>query len=699
MPATGVDETMTTPQITALPPAPTPQDSPEAFNDKAFRVLAAQEAFVEEANELAEFVNQKTSDAAAASVSAGQAAQSAEAARDDAIAAKNVVVGVASQFGDVGSAIAFAEDAAQRSFTQAQVAANASQVAELARDAATVAKNAAVAAEQSIDSRAEQITTDATLAAVGAVTTQVESARDVAVAAKDGAELARDAAIAAAGPLYATIEEGRAAVADGETFAVQGDGDVAAIVYRKIDAASSEAIASIASVSALEGIVTKSKLQSAYIPLASLGRKIVMWHEADGLNASEVSRGLKQKILKNTVSEFRSQSERKIPLLGFGRKIYAYLDETGVGFSSLSDKFKRNLYRELSEYSEHPIATDGRHLGMWRNKQALFNSGVADTKLRVGFVGDSWSEMNVIPGRFRKKLLDTYGIAGQGFRAVVSGNRLADTPSLTRSSEWVLYDGSSDSVLPYGTGVDGQSIVTDSASATLNLSGITGNLVKIFHRGYGGSFRYRTDGGPWVAVTAPNDSKNHTITVNIPGAGSHTIDIDTQGNSGAVVITGFYITGDGMGAEISKMGNGGLTGAYMNNWVGSIGDITPEIGIDLMIVFLGTNDYRSSSASVEKYTEALENLISAWRTAQPNIGFILCAPPQSNGTAITPLGKYRDAMYSVAKNKGCEFIDMLTLWGDFNVTDSLGMWNDNLHVSNIGAERLVLDVNNYFLKA
>lgn len=252
MPVTGVDETMTTPQITALPPAPTPQDSPEAFNDKAFRVLAAQEAFVEEANELAEFVNQKTSDAAAASVSAGQAAQSAEVARDDAIAAKNVVVGVASQFGDVGSAIAFAEDAAQRSFTQAQVAANASQVAELARDAATVAKNAAVAAEQSIDSRAEQITTDATLAAVGAVTTQVESARDVAVAAKDGAELARDAAVAAAGPLYATVEEGRSAVSDGEIFKVMGTGDVAVLLYRRNSASESSLISSFLSQSGIE---------------------------------------------------------------------------------------------------------------------------------------------------------------------------------------------------------------------------------------------------------------------------------------------------------------------------------------------------------------------------------------------------------------------------------------------------------------
>lgn len=267
MPVTGVDETMTTPQITALPPAPTPQDSPEAFNDKAFRVLAAQEAFVEEANELAEFVNQKTSDAAAASVSAGQAAQSAEGARDDAIAAKNVVVGVASQFGDVGSAIAFAEDAAQRSFTQAQVAANASQVAELARDAATVAKNAAVAAEQSIDSRAEQITTDATLAAVGAVTTQVESARDVAVAAKDGAELARDAAIAAAGPLYATEAEGRAAVADGETFKVVGTGGAAAAIYRRVSATASTLLLEMPSV---DGVKNMSMPQRGIISSGAL---------------------------------------------------------------------------------------------------------------------------------------------------------------------------------------------------------------------------------------------------------------------------------------------------------------------------------------------------------------------------------------------------------------------------------------------
>ncbi len=386
MPATGVDETMTTPQITALPPAPTPQDSPEAFNDKAFRVLAAQEAFVEEANELAEFVNQKTSDAAAASVSAGQAAQSAEVARDDAIAAKNVVVGVASQFGDVGSAIAVAEDAAQRSFTQAQVATNASQVAELARDAATVAKNAAVAAEQSIDSRAEQITTDATLAAVGAVTTQVESARDVAVAAKDGAELARDAAVAAAGPLYATVEEGRASVEDGDDFRVQGSGNVAVDVFRRVSEASSVKIASIPATSYVEE--TAKTANSAYYAADAAALQIesqsdevgggvmteagdltwLQWNKIDGGPT-----GVVRSYLKNAL-DFTDQIKREESIGGGivvadGDLTWLQWNEVDGGPTQAAVRALRSAFDGVANYRIHPhdrlLVRDGADLQKW----------------------------------------------------------------------------------------------------------------------------------------------------------------------------------------------------------------------------------------------------------------------------------------------------------------------------------------------
>ncbi len=61
-----------------------------------------------------------------------------------------------------------------------------------------------------------------------------------ALTARDEAVLARDAAIATAGPLYATIEEGRAAVADGEVFRVIGSGEDSTIVYRRISTSASE---------------------------------------------------------------------------------------------------------------------------------------------------------------------------------------------------------------------------------------------------------------------------------------------------------------------------------------------------------------------------------------------------------------------------------------------------------------------------
>lgn len=61
------------------------------------------------------------------------------------------------------------------------------------------------------------------------------------------AEAARDAAIATAGPLYATVAEGRAAVADGQTFAVQGAGDIAADIYRRTNSTTQVLIASLPS--------------------------------------------------------------------------------------------------------------------------------------------------------------------------------------------------------------------------------------------------------------------------------------------------------------------------------------------------------------------------------------------------------------------------------------------------------------------
>lgn len=72
----------------------------------------------------------------------------------------------------------------------------------------------------------------------------------LAVTARVGAESARDAALIQAG-VYATEAAGRAAVADGVAFKVQGSGDVAAYEYRRTNSTTSVLIATYPSAAAV----------------------------------------------------------------------------------------------------------------------------------------------------------------------------------------------------------------------------------------------------------------------------------------------------------------------------------------------------------------------------------------------------------------------------------------------------------------
>lgn len=85
-------------------------------------------------------------------------------------------------------------------------------------------------------------------AAALASATSASASAATAQAAKTVAEGARDAALIQAG-VYTTEAAGRAAVADGQAFKVQGTGDVAAYEYRRTDSTTSVLIATYPSVS------------------------------------------------------------------------------------------------------------------------------------------------------------------------------------------------------------------------------------------------------------------------------------------------------------------------------------------------------------------------------------------------------------------------------------------------------------------
>jgi hypothetical protein len=109
----------------------------------------------------------------------------------------------------------------------------------------SAAESAASAAASEVSRLASGVSADesAASAAASEVSNLASGVAQVAAeSAQTAAEAARDAAIIQAG-VYATEVAGRAAVADGVAFKVQGSGDVAAYEYRRVDASSSVLIA------------------------------------------------------------------------------------------------------------------------------------------------------------------------------------------------------------------------------------------------------------------------------------------------------------------------------------------------------------------------------------------------------------------------------------------------------------------------
>lgn len=96
-----------------------------------------------------------------------------------------------------------------------------------------------------------------------------DTSESSALAAKVAAESARDAALIQAG-IYTTEALGRAAVADGVAFKVQGSGDVAAYEYRRVNAGTiSTLIATYPSSAAITSNTTKvADLYPAFTPTA-----------------------------------------------------------------------------------------------------------------------------------------------------------------------------------------------------------------------------------------------------------------------------------------------------------------------------------------------------------------------------------------------------------------------------------------------
>lgn len=217
------------------------------------------------------YLEQKALEQAAA---AGEHADAAAASQESAASAKVVAI-------DSATAAAQAKSDAAASATQAVAA---KQIAEGARDTAvsgagTATAKAADAAESAgtASGAAASALTDAeaaaTQAAVAVASASSASANaDAAASAKVVAESARDAALIQGG-VYVDEPTGRAAVADGQAFKVQGSGDVAAFEYRRVNAGASTLIATYPSKSSIDSkIFSAPGADYALVEMDAAGR-------------------------------------------------------------------------------------------------------------------------------------------------------------------------------------------------------------------------------------------------------------------------------------------------------------------------------------------------------------------------------------------------------------------------------------------
>lgn len=352
--------------------------------------------------------------------------------------------------------------------------------------------------------------------------------------------------------------------------------------------------------------------------------------------------------------------------------------------------------------SNLPACTDGRGMSAWRGKLANLAKSVA---ARSGglFMGDSWAEYYRLPQALADRLYARAGKAGDGFisvSALTSGNGKAlNSIGMTRSASWVGYDASNGSAPATACGPDGQAISTTATDQTVQITNLTCTTFKIFYWNTTGTFRYRIDGGAWTAVTG--DGSDTKGVVNRTGLSNtaHTIDIDTTGNAGTVLLCGYYATvASANGVEFSKMGNAAITGAqqalfaatFIAPWVAEFA--TP----DFAVIALGTNDYKNAGNTPATYREGVEAMIAAVRSVNPRCAVILIAPADTNGTPVLPLTDYRDEAYAIAIEHGCEFWNMHDEWGTWAQENAAGQWADDFHVNDVGGYRAALAIDNRF---
>lgn len=325
----------------------------------------------------------------------------------------------------------------------------------------------------------------------------------------------------------------------------------------------------------------------------------------------------------------------------------------------------------------------------------LANTG----KLKIALGGDSWTEQRPITQAFQNLLYAKYNKLGDGWISVFPnwhiGNSIVNT-------NFTLYDASTTTTAsPYLTGIDGNCIYTSGTNATSVISNITGTNITIYYYDGNGTFNYSLDGGPSVAVVGNGTNTFAKVVLSGLSDTLHNININTIGNTGAVAILGLYATKPSQnGVEVFRVGNGGLRSKTMQNYYANVGYFAADIGIDMYINILGTNDIMNADSVKSVYKSTLTQLVANYRSAVSNMSFALCSPATSyRPDAVNSLKDYDDAVRELSRELNTEFYSMYSSFGSHSQEKALGMWqSDDIHPTDEFGYRFAQDFINRLLR-
>ncbi|EPU3757066.1 TPA: SGNH/GDSL hydrolase family protein [Escherichia coli] len=463
---------------------------------------------------------------------------------------------------------------------------------------------------------------------------------------------------------------------------------------------------------ALNSVV--NNVSNSFFPLfIDASNNVPVWWD-NGFDVSIISESLKAKIWNYINSIISPALNKAVPLVSTGfvpgmtdgadNVLFWFQDgkfdtyEVGPNISaSLASAYQRRMY---TAYYNMPLHTDGRTLWRWRAKKAQLKAGMA-TQPNFLLTGDSWTQNNELATAIASVLSAEYGDAGLGWRTVNYGAS-RDGSNIFRSAGWDLYDASPTSGAPlYGCGIDGQSINTTTNTAYFNVTNVRCTDCRIYYQDLDGTFQYGYDVGgvtQWTTVVCGNTGTTKSVLLTGMTDEVRTIYTKTDGNTGRVAIHGFYFWRSGVaGCVMSKAGNAGILADQFLLFSDKIATYLSTIQPDVIAIVIGNNDYRISTGT-QTFRTALQTYMAACRAVLPDVGFILMAPPRTNGTAVTPLVNFRDVMYDLSQTLNCEFFSIYDLFDTWTEMNGLGCFIDNLHPSTVGGNMIASSLNNALIK-